>query len=150
MPNAAFRKARKAVRERTRAEIDTMTMQELKNMRAELSREIGLQAKTVQELRLRTETVKKEIERRETSTPVGLNISDHALVRYMERVKGIDMLAMRAELGEIAARAKNSKPGRHGARIDAISGLIVGVDEECMHVTTIFSPREAAVLDGDG
>jgi hypothetical protein len=39
-------------------------------------------------------------------------VTDHAIIRYLERVKGIDLTTIRAEIETIAKRA-GSGPGEH-------------------------------------
>jgi len=40
----------------------------------------------------------------------GLNISDHAVLRYMERVRGVDMEAIRAEIAAAVAEGQQIAP----------------------------------------
>lgn len=59
-------------------------------------------------------------------------ISDHAVLRYLERVKGIDMAAIRAEM-DCPALAKADEfgcpvvIGRHGERMVIRHGVVVTV-----------------------
>lgn len=55
-----------------------------------------LQAKIV-ELRKEIESTEKDIEELQAEAPI---VSEHALVRYLERVKGIDMEAIQREILE--------------------------------------------------
>lgn len=141
------RTRRRQVRREALETMQRLSDEELKNLRHELGREIGLQARVINELRTRQDAVKLEIERRDTKTPAGIHISDHALVRYLERVKGVDVEGARAEIGEMAARAQRERDGRTGRRRDSVTGLVIGVDEETTVVTTVFAERELPVFE---
>jgi hypothetical protein len=137
-----MRRRRRVLRAEALAAMTSLTDAELKNLRYEIGREIGIRAQAV-----RLEAVKDEISRRGISTPAGVHISDHAIVRYMERVKGVNIAAVRAEIGELAARARSQKGGRNGRRRDEATGLVFGCDETVQHVTTVFSEDELPVLE---
>ena len=62
-------------------------------------------------------------------------VSDHALVRYLERVKGVDMEALRREVGRVVDRAACT--GASGVVVDGWSYKIQnGV------VTTILAANQ--------
>jgi hypothetical protein len=146
---SAGRNLRKRLRQEALEALAKLSREELVNVRNELGREMGLYARRTNELRIRLDAVRSEFERRNTSTPAGVHISDHALVRYMERVKGVDVDAMRAEIGEIALRSKNvagHRLGQNGRRLDDHTGLTVGVDENTTVVTTIFVDDELPIM----
>lgn len=44
-----------------------------------------------------------------------VRVSDHAVVRYLERVRGVDIRAVRAEIAEVVALAEEH-PGANGVR----------------------------------
>lgn len=59
-------------------------------------------------------------------------ITDHAIVRYLERVKGVDMDAIRAEMqsASLAAAVEFGAKvliGRHGERLVIRDGIVVTV-----------------------
>ena len=149
LSKGAAKKRRKELRLAAQAALAGMPDADLTNLLHEIGREMQALSNQKSEIGARFDLVKREIEKRHTATPSGMHITDHALVRYMERVKGIDMLAMRAEIGEIAMRARNERSGRHGVRRDESTGLVVGIDETRPqgHVTTIISERELTVMN---
>jgi hypothetical protein len=60
------------------------------------------------------------------------SISDHACIRYLERVKGVDMDALRAEMmtPALAKADEFGAPvlvGRHGERMVIQNGVVVTV-----------------------
>lgn len=119
---------------------------ELKNLRHEVGREMAMQSAKINQFRVRLEAIRRETERRDTSTPSGIHITDHAVVRYLERVKGVDVSSVRAEIGELALRARSERDGRMGRRRDPTTGLVLGMDEEALHVTTVFGDDEMVAL----
>lgn len=63
---------------------------------------------------------------------MGVCISDHAVLRYLERVKGIDMAAIRAEMRSPALETARDfgAPvviGRNGERLIIENGVVVTV-----------------------
>ena len=52
------------------------------------------------------------------------HVTDHAVLRYLERVKGIDIEAVRLELGHVVDRAVEK--GAKGAIIDGIRYVLDG------------------------
>jgi hypothetical protein len=60
------------------------------------------------------------------------DISDHAVLRYLERVKGVDIAAVRAEMvtPALATADEFGAPvliGRHGERMIIREGIVVTV-----------------------
>lgn len=60
-------------------------------------------------------------------------ISDHAVLRYLERVKGIDIAAIRREMSSAALEAVSGMGGTadvrmpNGARLRVVAGVVVTV-----------------------
>lgn len=52
------------------------------------------------------------------------SVSDHALVRYLERVEGIDMDALRREIGARVDRAADGHDGMSSVIIDGFRYLL--------------------------
>ncbi len=146
MSKATERKRRKRVREEAMAQLMTLTTEQLNNLRHEIGREMGIQSRHINDLRIRLDAVRTEMERRSTMTTPGIHISDHALVRYMERIKGVDVRAIRDEIGAMALRARTERDGRTGRRRDPATGYTLGVDETTTVVTTIFQDDELPVM----
>lgn len=72
-------------------------------------------------------------------TPALPAITDHAVVRYLERVKGIDIEATRSEIADIVKR---------GVALGAQSVLVDGMRYrlEGNHVVTVVEKRVGHVL----
>lgn len=86
-----------ALRDETDAKLANVTT-EIAAIKADMS--ARLSGFNAEEQRLRTTIgqVTNEIARREALDAIVPTITDHALLRYMERVHGIDTAAMKAEL----------------------------------------------------
>jgi hypothetical protein len=142
----AEKKRRKQIKQEALEMLAKLSDADLKNLRHEVGREMAMQSVKINDLRVRLEAIRSEQERRGTLTPAGIHITDHALVRFLERVKGVDVESARAEIGEMAKRARSEKDGRMGRRRDPITGLVVGVDETTTNVTTVFGDDEMVAL----
>lgn len=66
-------------------------------------------------------------------------ITNHALLRYMERHKGIDVNALRNELRMIADASEPAKDGEHHWHPSGVI-LVMG---EAGQVITVLSPEQA-------
>lgn len=86
-----------ALRDETDAKLANVTT-EIASIKAEMS--ARLSGFNAEEQRLRTTIgqVTNELARREALDAIVPTITDHALLRYMERVHGIDVAALKAEL----------------------------------------------------
>lgn len=128
--------------------IDAMTDDELNNVAFELGREMAARSQETNELRKRLTKVQGEKERRRTVTSVGICVSDHAVLRYLERHKGLDVAAVREEIMRMAGRVARLDSGDiHATRHDEVSGLTIGLNEVTGVVTTLYNAREEAVMD---
>jgi hypothetical protein len=67
-------------------------------------------------------------------------VTDHALLRFMERHKGIDVEGLRQELRSIAENTTPAKDGEHCW--DAKSGVLL-ILGEAGQVITVLSPEQA-------
>lgn len=145
MSKASDRRARRAANADILAEIVGMDDAALKNLQHEIGREINLRSAAIATLRCRLDAVRRERERRATATTHGVHISDHAVIRFLERHKGIDVQAAREEIAQIALRS-----GRRGVRydraIDAETGLRFGFNGEKNIVTTVLTDRETVAM----
>lgn len=94
-----------------------------------LSLENGLQAKVAAVRRARGERKKERIRRGVLTRAV----SDHALVRYLERCKGFDVEGLRRELRAMADEAIPSKDGEHHWHSSG-AALILGQDGQIVTV----------------
>jgi len=143
-----LKKRRRAARKEVLATIAGLPDTELRNMLHELGREVNQRSNAMNEVRTRLDAVRGEIEKRETLTSVGVHISDHAIVRYLERYKGLDVRAIREEIAAMARRSGKLNSGeQYARRQDDETGLTIGINEITNVVTTVFSEKESAVLD---
>lgn len=74
----------------------------------------------------------------------GVDVSDHALLRYLERVKGIDVEAARAEVIEIVrvAAALGNRTKNHDGHVYVIDGCwVTTVMPKGGNVAGIVRPR---------
>lgn len=141
-----MRDQRRVVRGAAFSAVRTLTDEELKNLANELGRLMSAKAAEITELRARLDAVKTERERRRTVTSAGIHVSDHAVLRYLERVRGVDMQAIREEITALAGRAVRMTPGQTGTRRDDITGIVLGVNEDTEHVTTVYRDAEVPVV----
>ena len=54
-------------------------------------------------------------------------ITDHALIRYLERVKGVDVDALRSEIGQLVVRG--AEQGACGVKV---AGFTYRIEEGCV------------------
>lgn len=150
MTKRYMKKRRAAARVASREAIKALSEEELRNMSFELGREYNQQAVLLNEIRARHDAVKIELEMRRTATASGINISDHAVVRYLERHKGLNVGAIREEIVAIAKRVGNPDSGRiYAQRTDKETGVTLGMDEVLGTVTTVLGGAEKAILNTD-
>ena len=150
MSGPRTRKAKAERRQRVAdalSDIGQMTDEQLKDLSHELGREKNEVGRAVAEINAKLDAVRLERERRATATTRGFHISDHAVLRYLERIKGVDVAAVREEIAELAAKQKLDRHEHHYAREETADGLIFGFNGVDKTVTTIMTPRENAILD---
>lgn len=139
---------RKRVRDEALAAIAALPDGDLRNMLHELGREMNQQSTIINEIRCRMDAVRGELERRDTITSVGVHISDHAVVRFLERHKGVDIVSVREEIAGMARRSGKLGSGeQYARRQDEPTGLTVGINEISNVVTTVFTEVENTILD---
>lgn len=128
--------------------VPTLSTEELINLRAEVTREIGIISSSVGELKARIDLIREELDKRTDQQFNGFRITDHAVVRYLQRHKGIDMNAVRQEIADIASRSKPTRSNgvRTVTRKDEETALSIGVSAGDHTVTTVFQERELAAF----
>lgn len=143
-----LRALRKSVRREYLDSLATISDDDLLNLQKELGRELSQQATVLNEIRSRMEAAKLERKRRESVTSVGIHISEHAVVRYLERVKGMDIAAVREEIASLAMlNAKEGSSDRYARRSCADTNIVLGLNEVDGTVTTVFTDDESEMLD---
>ena len=145
--NKAAKRRRQAARDEAKACLEDMSDSDLNNMCHELAREINARNQATNEVRIRLDWARMEKERRRTSTSVGIHISDHAVLRYLERHKGIDTQAAREEIAAMGRRAGQLGSGNmYARRKDDETGLTMGINETTNIVTTVFNETEHKII----
>ncbi len=128
--------------------VPTLSTEELINLRSEIYREIAIIQSSISDLKSRGDVVRAELETRADLEFNGFRISDHAVVRYLQRHKGMDMNAVRQEIADMAARSRPSRTGgvRTITRTDDHTAMTLGISEGDRTVTTVFHDRELDAL----
>lgn len=92
-------------------------------------------------------TVYRQALRREADdrklNPSVVRVTDHAIVRYLERIEHVDVEAIKARIIEMVAGAEDD--GR-GNRLTA-DGILIAFDEPHGVVTTVYKPGEEGYVD---
>lgn len=115
---------------------------ELAARRADLGSLMHVYGAAVNKLRVEAEAITTLLHAREKPQ---LEVSDHAVVRWLEKVKGMDMNALRQEIADAATEAKNEGDGSIcRAKGDAVaytkSGVTFVVARRNIIVTVVFGP----------
>ncbi len=101
------------------AEIEKLTLDELNGMRIELGREHNEHVQAANLARRKLDTIKNVMFVLKNGGAIG--VTDHAVLRYLERHKGVDVRAAREEINDMAQRRKaNNGTDGHFA-IDGIT-----------------------------
>ncbi len=147
----AARSRRRLAQSEALESIADLTDEQLKNLASEIGREMGEQQRITNMLRVRLETVKIERERRRLVTSVGVHVTDHAVIRYLERHKGVDVQAAREEIAQMAVRNGWRNTGeQYGRAQDDETGIVVGFNGIKNTVTTVLDAEERRVLSTTG
>lgn len=137
------RRLRRDERQKAITVVRTLSDDDLKNVAHELGREMAQKANEMNDLRSRLDAVKMERQRRNTLTSGGLHISDHAVLRYLERYKGVDTAVIREEIAGMAKRSGRLDSGEQYSRHrDEKSGITMGINGVANIVTTVFTEAE--------
>lgn len=80
-------------------DVSRMSDDKLLSLRADLGDELRILQSQTQRLRARMDRVKKELAFRDRDETM---VTDHAVVRYLERIEGRDIDALRATIRQIA------------------------------------------------
>ena len=147
MKNREAARKRKLERDSARRSLQVLPDADLVNMSHELGRAINQKAREVTELRGRLDMVRMERERRDTLTSTGIHISDHAVLRYLERYKGVDTKEIREEIAAMAKRSGKLDSGEQYVRHrDEETGITMGLNGVSNIVTTVFTEKENGVF----
>jgi hypothetical protein len=117
------------------SDIDQMTVSGLQQESERLERLLGETETAIGDLRARLGQVRVELQRRLRPSPEP-RVSDHALLRYIERVYGVDVDAARSEIMTpaivTALKSGASAVTVKGIRMVAKEGVIVTVTTDAM------------------
>lgn len=132
--------------------ITTMADDDLLDLQTELGKAMGRGTQQLQRMRSNLVRVKNELRiRREGGRAEGeMIVSDHAVIRFLERHKKVDVSAIRDEIRVIAKRSKSERmEKRQGERlVDSESGLTMIYTQERNSIATILSDTAMSVIDG--
>lgn len=78
---------------------------------------------------------------------VGLHVSDHALLRFLERAGGIDVESLRRAVAASIARAAHAAEQIGGGDYRIISGGVTYVVRDQVVVTILHDPAPVAGAD---
>lgn len=112
---------------------DDLTDDELEDQIGDIAVVIGRLAGLLGELRREQGRLKHEKARRGLSERP---VSDHAIIRYLERCKGVEVEAARRELRRMADEATPAQDGEHHWHEDTGTILIIGNEGQ---VVTVLS-----------
>lgn len=147
MRNKVAKRRRKEERAVARAALEKLPEADLINLTHELGRSIAQKGREATELRSRLDMVRLERERRNTLTSTGLHISDHAVLRYLERYRNIDTKEIREEIAAMAKRSGKLDSGEQYARHrDEETGITMGINGDSNIVTTVFTEHEQVIF----
>lgn len=134
-----------------RIDLAAMSDQDLIDLTVQLTDRLQkLQSETATTRRnLERVKVEKEIRKHNRSKRGSPGISDHAIIRYLERHKGIDIEVIREELRQIALRAKYERDenATSDRLYDEETGLTLIYSIERNSIPTVLSPAVVAALD---
>jgi hypothetical protein len=127
-----------------RAEIAALRDDELHTLSLSLQRQIQEMSVPITALKTRLNFVNEERRARRAGRDQ-FAISDHAVVRYLERRKGMDMESVRDEILHLALRAVGDGHRRHASE----SGLTFAMDKNSLIVATVLTENEINQLNPD-
>ena len=142
-------KERRGLLNEAKSALKGLTVEQLINVRFEIGRELNRQMTHANDLRIRLDAVRAEISERE-ETWDGYRITDHAVVRYLERHKGLDIAAVRTEIADMvkASDGVDLRDGMPHRGVVRHGSLAFGVDprEDSAAVTTVFHEEELPIM----
>jgi hypothetical protein len=123
--------------------IKNFTDDELRGLEAELKRTAADHHDTHCKLNRRIIVIQEERKHRSIGARNGFKVSDHALIRYMERYLKMDLSAFRQDIAAIAERAIRdlAAPVERTTKLtikDPVTELIVGVNSVDKTITTLY------------
>lgn len=135
-------KAKKRANAAMREEAAALRDDELHTLAISLLKQIEEMSKPITVLKTRLNFVNDERKGRRAGRDQFV-ISDHAVVRFLERKKGMDVEAVRDEILQMALRAAGGGHRRH----DAESGLTFAMDKNSLIVATVLTENEIDQLN---
>lgn len=128
-----------AIREAEKLDrFNTMSTSELHALRIDYGAIANVRAHEQSKIHARIRTITEILRRRER----GLEVSDHAVVRYLERYCGLDTDAIRAEIAAKVEAAENNKVDVTGEAVGhLIDGYVFVVARNSL-VVTIHPKKE--------
>ena len=107
------------------ADLGSKSNEDLVALRSDIGSLMHIHSASANNLRQQAEAITVILKSRERPA---FEISDHAVVRYLQKVKGFDVDGLRREIADLAARAKANGPGIEcRAKGDAVAYEIDGI-----------------------
>ena len=130
----------------TKKQLQMLSDSELMSLQAEIGREMKNLGKRIGSKRSTLQLIKNELGRRssERRSTGGFLVSDHAIVRYLERCKDMDIEAIRQEIFALAKKGK---------RVDGTDrfkngGAVFAINQDHLSISTIMSLEEEELVSG--
>ena len=124
----------KAEIERFRLSLEGKSLDDLREDQVDLGRKCGLLNQEKNKLRIKLDIVKARMEELRGNGDIG--ISDHAVLRYLERHKGLDVCAVRHEIRALIGE-KRVLRRRKAEEIPIGDGVIAVITDRSI-VATIY------------
>lgn len=126
------------IQQEFKASLAGLTVDDLHDLLVEIGRVHNLNCVAVSASKSKMDTVRAEMFDRKTGGHIG--ISDHAVLRYMERHKGFDVRAIRLEISALA-KAGKAIPDTDGY-VDIGGGLIAVAPQQSVVATVLFQDEK--------
>lgn len=123
--------------------LSEMTNDELVTKRVELGRKMNWLKQEMGKLHSKNDRIRDELKSRDPNLEI--EVSDHAVLRYLERAKGIDINAIRQEIRENILAGNGDVKVKGRAEGVLHDGLVYVVVRGGNAVATVFEAREYQV-----
>ncbi len=117
-----------------REQLSHMTLDDLHDLQGQLGQECSAANTAKNILRMKLDAVKSMMDEKRGQGDMG--ISDHAVLRYLERYKGLDVAAVRAEIRALISERRFSR--RRKAEHHEIGNGLIAVIPGGSIVATIY------------
>lgn len=132
--------------QRIRKQLALLSDSELMSLQSETGKEMSSLGKKLSSRRSTLQLIKNELGRRSESRRAtgGFLVSDHAIVRYLERHKNMDMEAIRKEIFTLAKESKRLD----GSDRFKNGNAVLAINQDKQHISTIMNIEEEELVVG--